>query len=186
MRPPKYEPEYCEELIKTMSEGFSIEGFAGKIGVSKQTIYNWATTYPEFAEAKAVGEMKARLWFEQIGHAGMTGQLRRVSKETLDGNGNVIHREYEQATFVPAVWIFTGKNRFGWRDHANITLRKDDDEPKTISELAFELYEQGRNSEPDEVAKQIPERLPLPNRIRPGGKDVTPEADRVVQPSVET
>lgn len=50
-----YKKEYCEMLLETMKEGYSFETFAYDIGVTKQTLYNWCTMFPEFAEAKAVG-----------------------------------------------------------------------------------------------------------------------------------
>lgn len=51
----KYKPEYAEKLIKYFEEheGFpTLELFAGlEIGVSINTVTNWANAHPEFGEA---------------------------------------------------------------------------------------------------------------------------------------
>jgi hypothetical protein len=93
----KYDPDYCKELKEHMAKGGSVESFAGSIGVSKKTIYNWAEKFPEFGEAKAIGEMLSYKWWFDAGQAGLY----------MGGKEN---------PFNTTVWIFAMKNRFGWRD----------------------------------------------------------------------
>ena len=46
-----------------MRLGYSLGGFAGKIGVSRMTILNWKNQHPEFAEAIAIAlAQRQRMW----------------------------------------------------------------------------------------------------------------------------
>ena len=94
-RPTKYDPEYCEQAIAFMSQGYSITAFAGSIQVSRQTVYQWAEDHPEFSDALNVARSAAALWWEN--------RLRDVAEK---GEGN--------ATAA----IFGLKNRAAdeWRD----------------------------------------------------------------------
>ena len=47
-RPSKYNPAYCEQVIDVCREGYSLTGFAGKIGVSRECLTKWGQEYPEF------------------------------------------------------------------------------------------------------------------------------------------
>lgn len=94
-RPTRYKSAYCQELITHMSDGGSFETFAGKLGVARSTLYDWTKKYSEFSKAKNVGLEQAYLWWEEIGKSGITGQIK---------------------SFNVTGWIFTMKNRFGWRD----------------------------------------------------------------------
>jgi hypothetical protein len=100
-RPTKYDPEYCDELIKHMGKGFSFESFAGKIGVSKETLYTWAETHKEFMDAKKDAFEQSRYFWENVGIQLATGQ-------NTDAN--------------PTAWIFNMKNRFreDWNDKQTI------------------------------------------------------------------
>lgn len=93
-RPTKYDPSYCEELITHMEMGLSYTAFAGKISVSKQTLYDWEKVYPEFLDAKRVALEKGRLFWEEA----------------------MIERLHDSQGFNTTAWVFTMKNRFGWRD----------------------------------------------------------------------
>jgi hypothetical protein len=65
-RPSKYDPEFCEVMISAMeTEGLSLGAVAGLIGVSRDTLYEWATVHPEFSYAKKMGEAKAQLFWER-------------------------------------------------------------------------------------------------------------------------
>lgn len=98
-RPSKYKPEYCELLEGHFASGLSYEAFAGVLKVSIETLYNWEKDFPEFLEAKKTFWEIGREKFENIGLQGMMGKI---------------------PGFNTTVWIFTMKNRFGWRDSAEI------------------------------------------------------------------
>lgn len=78
-----------------MKEGLSFESFAAIAKVHKDTLYEWLKVHPEFVEAKAEAWAENLLFYEKVGRAGMTGKL--------DG-------------FNVTAWIFSMKNRHGWRD----------------------------------------------------------------------
>lgn len=94
-RPSGYSPLYCDQAVAFMADGYSLTAFAGQIGVSRQTIYNWAERHPEFLDAVKRGEAASQLWWE-----------RRNREFAKDGEGN--------ATAI----IFGLKNRAAedWRD----------------------------------------------------------------------
>lgn len=95
-RPTKYKPEYCEQLIEHMSEGYSYESFAGVIGVAKDTIYQWEK-HQEFSDSKKIAFAKCNVFWERVAMDGM-----------------------HDRNFSAPVWIFNMKNRFGWKDKKEI------------------------------------------------------------------
>ena len=93
-QPTKYKEEFCQELIEHMAEGLSFESFAGRVGVTFQTLYNWEKVHAEFFEAKKLGEAMGLLQAERMGMAGM----------------------HDPKNFSTGVYAFWMKNRFRWRD----------------------------------------------------------------------
>ena len=109
-RPTYYEQRFCELLIDHMEKGFSYESFAGLVGVSKQTIYDWEKANPDFLDSKKIGVEKSRLFWEKQGIEGI--YTTEVFEQ--DENGS---RSTKKA-LNSSVWIFNMKNRFmqEWRD----------------------------------------------------------------------
>jgi hypothetical protein len=72
-RPSKYSESYLNECIEFMGQGFSLTAFAGEIGVSRDTIYEWEKTIPEFsdavkkARAKRVGALERQMLISENG-----------------------------------------------------------------------------------------------------------------------
>lgn len=60
----KYKEEYCEQLIKHMSMGYSFDSFGSDIKVGRQTLYDWVKRHKEFAEAKKIAHAEALKFFE--------------------------------------------------------------------------------------------------------------------------
>lgn len=104
-RPTNYRPEYCEQVIACLSDGHSITGFAGKIGVARSTVVKWQAEIPEFSAAVKVGQAGAVSWWEERAKAIANGEP-----------GNVV------AT------IFGLKNRAAddWRDKTEVTHNVDE------------------------------------------------------------
>jgi len=119
-RPSTYKPQYCDDLIAHMRGGLSFESFAGKIGKSRDTIYEWEAVHKDFTDAKKIGEGLCQVWWENAGIAGMLGL-----KQTKDG--------IPLGMFSPAIWIFNMKNRFNWRDKRELTGK--DGERLSVSAL---------------------------------------------------
>jgi len=63
-RPTVYSPELCDKAREILADGYSILGFAGKIGVAKATVYRWIDEYPEFRDAVKDGQAAAASWWE--------------------------------------------------------------------------------------------------------------------------
>lgn len=78
-RPTKYDPEFCEQAIVFMSEGYSTKAFAGSIGVSLSTVYKWMDDHPEFSEAIKAAQASGAMWWEKA--------LKQVAS-TGDGNAS--------------------------------------------------------------------------------------------------
>lgn len=99
-RPTKYKPEYCEQLIKHMGEGFSFESFAAVVEITESTLYEWKLKNKEFSEAHKKGYGANRMFWEKI------------SLDYLVSD--------KDTKFNSTVWIFNMKNRFGWKDRHEI------------------------------------------------------------------
>jgi hypothetical protein len=67
-RPSEYRPEYCALVIEDMSAGFSLAAFAGRIGVSRDTVYEWCKRHAAFSDAV---------------HRGQTGRQRAYESRLL-------------------------------------------------------------------------------------------------------
>lgn len=118
-QPTKYREEYCEQIIEHMGTGLSFESFAGEIGVSFETLYEWCRRHEKFSEAKKIG-LAANLRY-----------MERISRQaTLGGIKG----------FIPPLWIFTMKNRFGWQDRTKVVAEMSGDAKKarlTEQEIEF-------------------------------------------------
>jgi|GEM_PF-1108198 len=104
-RPSKYKPEYCNVAIKLMKKGHSKQSVAGRLGISRDTLYEWCRTYPDFSDTIKVGEMMSYAYWEELGMKAMMGKVKG---------------------FRPSFWIFTMKARFGWRDNSPVRSLEDD------------------------------------------------------------
>lgn len=126
-RPTDYRPEYCEQLINHMEAGGSIKSLSAKLGVSFDAMYKWFDKYPEFNEAKKVGESLSYAWFEEQSHRGMW---------IPTAHGEVLNT---------TLWYMNMKNRFGWRDKheveqsGTVTQVHDASELKTLLDIAVDL-----------------------------------------------
>lgn len=130
--PSKYLPEYCDKLLEHCRKGKTYRSFAGDIGVHWDTLYEWERVYPEFSDARKRGLALLHLYYESMGQALATGQLRRVASEEpiLGPNGSVMYdmqgkivvrTTYESSRSSTAAWIFLTKNICGWSDKRDVT-----------------------------------------------------------------
>ena len=71
-RPPaEYKPEYCEQIIQWGKQGKSKAWLAATLGVSRNTMFGWASEHPEFMKALELSGELAQLWWEDAGQTGM-------------------------------------------------------------------------------------------------------------------
>lgn len=95
----KYRPELDDLLREHLSAGLSFQAFAGVAKVNQATLYDWLKRHPSFAEAKEESTEEGRLYYEKMGHNAVLGKI---------------------PNFNTTAWIFTMKNRFGWRDRQEV------------------------------------------------------------------
>jgi predicted DNA-binding protein YlxM (UPF0122 family) len=78
----QYKKEYCDMLVKHMSQGYSFSTFSAVINVSRTALYDWVEKYPEFKDAKIRAEDKAKSFLETRLMAKIAGQ--DLSKKGID------------------------------------------------------------------------------------------------------
>ncbi len=143
-RPTLYKPEYCELLIKHMSEGLSYEAFAGVVEVSKQSLYDWEKVNPEFLDAKEKAVEKSRIFWEKLGISHILNE-----SESTHGVGS------SSKSLNASVWIFNMKNRFKWRDkqpdevdvivNNNLKNKTDEELEAEAKEIAQRILDKNEN-----------------------------------------
>ena len=123
-RPSSYDPGYCDAVVEFGREGLSLTGFAVKLGVSKQTVYNWMDEHPEFMDAIEKARAAAQEWWEAA-----------LRTQTMTGKGN--------ATAA----IFAMKNQFpdDYRDRREVDI----DGKVGVFEIDFTGYDEDTADEPE-------------------------------------
>ena len=79
-----FNEKYHNEIIDTMKKGQSLSFFASKIGVSKQTIYNWINENKDFKESFEIAQTACQAFWETLA---LNNAL------TAKGNGNQIQHQ---------------------------------------------------------------------------------------------
>jgi hypothetical protein len=99
-RPSDYKQSYCELAIELIGRnGKSITQFARDIGVSKSSVYLWATVHPEFSDALDT----ARDWSEAF------WEDQYISFMT------------DKSVNAPLVKLYFA-NRFQWKENSEPTV----------------------------------------------------------------
>lgn len=137
--PSKYQDEYGEALVLHMAEGGSLTSFAHKIGVHRDTVYEWAKVHAKFSDALKRGEAALESWFEGLFKRMAAGQLPpRVKSETTvkDKKGNVTTtKTYEYPTGNASSAIFMAQNMIHWRNRKDIQLTGEGGGPIKYTDL---------------------------------------------------
>jgi predicted DNA-binding transcriptional regulator AlpA len=108
-----------ERVIRHMRHGAGIKELAHYLGVSRQTIYNWADPankqyHRAFHQALDLGRELCEAWWMRFGRLAMMQKVPAAP---------------------PSWWIFQMKNRFGWRDRVEIA--GSDDAPLQIVQKQY-------------------------------------------------
>lgn len=82
----KYNESFPAKLVDHMKKGLSVDSFASLVGVSRETIYQWLKIFPEFKEAKELGEAHSLLFWEKMGIAGASGNLKGFNSKSWEFN----------------------------------------------------------------------------------------------------
>lgn len=110
-QPSKYKKKYCKEIVKFMSDGSTLTMYANSIGVTRQTLYNWAKESDEFFYAIKRASEAAQAVFDKHSNEIALGK-RKASKAEI------------------TALIFSQKARFGVsdKDPENIDIKITDSE----------------------------------------------------------
>ena len=74
---PTYSEEILEKIVEMFSDGSSITKVcAQKLGIHRDTYYDWQKKYPEFRRLSKLGEMLAESVNEDILDAGTQGKIK--------------------------------------------------------------------------------------------------------------
>lgn len=72
----KYKPEYCDILPEIADTGAHVAAFCVKVGICKQTFYDWVKTYPDFKQAYEIYKVRSLAHYERLGYQGMMGEIK--------------------------------------------------------------------------------------------------------------
>ena len=129
-RPTKYRDHYPELLVEHMAKGHSYKTFAAVIireqlkegvkipSLNLDTRYHWEKLFPPFSEAKKAGRMAQELFWEELGLANATGEIK----------GNATH------------YVWMTKNMLNWTDKHEVTTGED-------SSIQINLVRKGSNKD---------------------------------------
>ena len=71
-RPSKYDPKFCDDVLRMGAEGYSIVEMAAEIGVAKSTLKDeWPAAHEEFSVAFARARELSQSWWERQGRLGL-------------------------------------------------------------------------------------------------------------------
>lgn len=71
-RPTVYLPEMCDLVEEMGREGRSKAEMAAALNVTRETLYAWARTRPDFSDALARAEEFSLAWWEEQGRKGLS------------------------------------------------------------------------------------------------------------------
>lgn len=99
-----YDKKFCNMLVEHMTNGYDFYSFAKVVGVSRMTLDKWLLDRPNFKEAREVGDEAYYHHWLEIGLRGAKGLIKGYNAST---------------------WIFTMKNKFGWKDIVENVAKSD-------------------------------------------------------------
>jgi hypothetical protein len=140
----EYDEKFCYELIEHCAQGLSPTSFAGKIRVSRATLYRWAELHLDFKEAIEIARAGRAGWYEEQGRQimmnGGTGGQAAVFQFSLK---NIMPEDYRDRVELTGG---EGKPLF------------EDTDPKRLAATVIELLKDAAptktKSKPDEPEKR--------------------------------
>lgn len=112
-RPTKYKATYITDVISHLGEGFTLASWAGSIGVSRDTVYEWASVYPEFSDAIKKGRAKGQAIWE-----------KRLANQAITGAGNTAAIIFAMKNMYQDDWADKIVNEHTGKDGGPIAIRQ--------------------------------------------------------------
>jgi len=104
-RPKEYRPEMVEEIEKYLEEAVpqnmkipTIEGIALRLGISRETVYQWAKEYPEFSDTIVKQKILQKEYLQEIGIFGGKEINATIVALMLKVNHDMIETTREEHT----------------------------------------------------------------------------------------
>lgn len=101
-RPTDYDPSICEGFEKRFDKGQSILEVAVSLGVTRQTLYNWAKDHAEFFDALTRAREVSQQWWEKIGRENL------FDHEEYDSENHISTKD----KFNDRLWTINVSRRF--------------------------------------------------------------------------
>jgi hypothetical protein len=70
-RPTEYDPAFCDLVVEWGAAGKSLTWMAAELDVSRECVYEWGRTHPEFSDALTRARAKSQKWWEDAGQTAM-------------------------------------------------------------------------------------------------------------------
>jgi transcriptional regulator with XRE-family HTH domain len=127
-QPTKYDSAICEGFEKRFEKGQSILEVAVSLGVTRQTLYNWAKDHAEFFDALTRAREVSQAWWEK------QGREHLFDHEEYDAENHVSTKD----KFNDRLWTINVSRRFkaDWSEKidiehsGSITINIDGDDAK--------------------------------------------------------
>lgn len=128
--PYKYTRKEIKEIVvpkylELSKQGYPEAGIAGKLGISKETLYEWFDKYPELSDARREGASIKQAFYHELGMNATMGKIKGFNSTT---------------------YIWLTKNCAGWRD----TDRLQTQEVTVTKEQVSYKTSWGGNEEPSD------------------------------------
>jgi hypothetical protein len=123
-----YQAYYDTLVIEFMSLGFSLAAFAGRAGVSKDTLARWGLKHDSFRESVKIAKLACQEWWER--------QLHEVALKGTHTSGRVSAIQFALKNLAKDDWSDTSKIELSGRDGAPLGGPVLDYSLLTVDEMA--------------------------------------------------
>ncbi|MDF2155301.1 hypothetical protein [Vibrio sp. CAU 1672] len=137
----KYKAEYADQAYKLCLMGARDQDLADFFEVHRDTIFNWVSLYPEFADARKRGKMQADAEVAYQLFRRATGVTLR--KEKVLRSGEIVAYQEELPADVRAMEFWLNcRSRHNWNPKQQVQVSGDNNNP-----LAFILADIAQEAE---------------------------------------
>lgn len=122
-RPTDYRPEFVDQAKELCANGATNDQLAEAFGVSKQTLYNWRASHPEFLDAIKLNKEVADELVERSLYERATGYVHDSVKIFCDAKTGEVtqvpYREYFPPDPTSMIFWLKNRKREQWRDRVD-------------------------------------------------------------------